>query len=370
MTNLIGKALWSDVRLLESHEYAQGGENGNMNEQAKALINRTEYLRGLLQELQQAQQNQQDWQLQVTEQINGLLQRLSPTTIGCDGALAWLDIYRPNQSTAADAVLSFRLAGGRYLDELIRYELASQRFYDATGQDISESIQAILGIEVWDQTDNAVSSEYDAVIELWLNSPDVYYRIADFQVQGHNDYQLYPAKNWTANPTLSQNPTGAFNACLYLEQPDNNTCQATEIPTQSQQQSMPAQDYCLSFEVTENNQTSTLIARYHSQKSLTLGVLLCDLMAEVGLGHWTDLSETYMEFTGLLSFADKNGATVLQGLDANYLNGISSARPILIKLIASSDPVGVDLYDFIFNESYPSSAIHSCGYSVVASQMK
>lgn len=363
MTNLIGKSLWSDVRLLESHEYAQGGENGNMNEQAKALVNRTEFLKN---QIEQQTQGLTD----IQNQISVILQRLSPTTIGCDGALAWLDIYRPNQSTAADAVLSFRLAGGRYLDELIRYELASQRFYDAAGQDISESIQNVLGIEVWDETENAVSSEYDGVIELWLNSPDVYYRIADFQVQGHNDYQLYPAKNWTANPTLSQNLTGSFNACLYLEQPEPNTCQATEIPTQSQNQSMPAQDYCLSFEVTENNQTSTLMARYHSQKNLTIGVLLCDLMAEVGLGYWTDLSETYMEFTGLLSFADKNGATVLQGLDANYINGISSDRPILIKLIASSDPVGVDLYDFIFNESYPSSAIHSCGYSVVAGQMK
>ena len=38
MVNLVGKKLWSDVRLLESHEYAQGGENGNMNEQAKAAM--------------------------------------------------------------------------------------------------------------------------------------------------------------------------------------------------------------------------------------------------------------------------------------------------------------------------------------------
>ncbi|MHA3078836.1 BspA family leucine-rich repeat surface protein [Acinetobacter sp. ANC 5502] len=72
MVNLVGKKLWSDVRLLESHEYAQGGENGNMNEQAKALLNRTEYLRGLLEQLQQTQQSQQDWQTQYGEQISHL----------------------------------------------------------------------------------------------------------------------------------------------------------------------------------------------------------------------------------------------------------------------------------------------------------
>lgn len=44
MAEIIGKPQWSPVRLLESDEYASGGEDGNMNEQAKALADRTEYL--------------------------------------------------------------------------------------------------------------------------------------------------------------------------------------------------------------------------------------------------------------------------------------------------------------------------------------
>lgn len=44
MTEIIGKPEWSPVRLLEENEFASGGEEGNMNEQAKSLANRTEYL--------------------------------------------------------------------------------------------------------------------------------------------------------------------------------------------------------------------------------------------------------------------------------------------------------------------------------------
>ena len=44
MTNLEAQPKWSSVRLLEAHELARGGLNGNMNEQAKALAERTEFL--------------------------------------------------------------------------------------------------------------------------------------------------------------------------------------------------------------------------------------------------------------------------------------------------------------------------------------
>ncbi|MFX9872488.1 pyocin knob domain-containing protein [Acinetobacter baumannii] len=44
MAEIIGQSQWSPVRLLEENELASGGEDGNMNEQAKALVNRTEYL--------------------------------------------------------------------------------------------------------------------------------------------------------------------------------------------------------------------------------------------------------------------------------------------------------------------------------------
>ena len=45
MPNIEGQKKWSDVRLLEAHEFARGGANGNLNEQSKALVDRTEFLK-------------------------------------------------------------------------------------------------------------------------------------------------------------------------------------------------------------------------------------------------------------------------------------------------------------------------------------
>ncbi|WP_407510288.1 SGNH/GDSL hydrolase family protein [Acinetobacter baumannii] len=44
MTEIISQPLWSPVRILETHELAMGGLNGNMNEQAIALANRIAFL--------------------------------------------------------------------------------------------------------------------------------------------------------------------------------------------------------------------------------------------------------------------------------------------------------------------------------------
>ena len=44
MPNIQGQKKWSEVRLLETYELARGGVNGNLNEQAKALADRTEFL--------------------------------------------------------------------------------------------------------------------------------------------------------------------------------------------------------------------------------------------------------------------------------------------------------------------------------------
>lgn len=44
MVDISGDAKWSPVRVLEDNELARGGINGNMNEQAKALVERTEFL--------------------------------------------------------------------------------------------------------------------------------------------------------------------------------------------------------------------------------------------------------------------------------------------------------------------------------------
>lgn len=44
MANIQGQKKWSEIRLLETHELARGGINGNLNEQAIALADRTEFL--------------------------------------------------------------------------------------------------------------------------------------------------------------------------------------------------------------------------------------------------------------------------------------------------------------------------------------
>lgn len=44
MPNIEGQNKWSPIRLLEAHELARGGANGNLNEQAKALADRTVFL--------------------------------------------------------------------------------------------------------------------------------------------------------------------------------------------------------------------------------------------------------------------------------------------------------------------------------------
>ena len=44
MANIQAQKKWSEIRLLESHELARGGITGNMNEQAIALADRTEFL--------------------------------------------------------------------------------------------------------------------------------------------------------------------------------------------------------------------------------------------------------------------------------------------------------------------------------------
>lgn len=51
MNEIISSAIWSPVRLLEKNEFASGGVNGNMNEHAIALANRTHFLKEIIDEL-------------------------------------------------------------------------------------------------------------------------------------------------------------------------------------------------------------------------------------------------------------------------------------------------------------------------------
>lgn len=51
MNEIISSAIWSPVRLLDKNEFASGGVNGNMNEHAIALANRTHFLKEIIDEL-------------------------------------------------------------------------------------------------------------------------------------------------------------------------------------------------------------------------------------------------------------------------------------------------------------------------------
>lgn len=50
--NIIDNAAWDDVYLIETSDYVLGGVEGTSNEQAKALANRTRYLRDLLEAIE------------------------------------------------------------------------------------------------------------------------------------------------------------------------------------------------------------------------------------------------------------------------------------------------------------------------------
>ena len=45
MVNIVTTPEWKSVRILEQEELALGGTNGNMNEQATALVARSEFLK-------------------------------------------------------------------------------------------------------------------------------------------------------------------------------------------------------------------------------------------------------------------------------------------------------------------------------------
>lgn len=50
--NIVDNAAWDDVYLIETSDYVLGGVEGTSNEQAKALANRTRYLRDLLEAIE------------------------------------------------------------------------------------------------------------------------------------------------------------------------------------------------------------------------------------------------------------------------------------------------------------------------------
>ena len=154
---------------------------------------------------------------------------------------------------------------------------------------------------------------------------------------------------------------------------DVDDCSATSTNTKQQNQAVVAGAYTLSFEITEAGITDTLMATYINTKTRTLGMLMNYLLADVGLGEWVSISPTYQEFNGLFSFFDYTNEAGEQskfgGLDETSINGITTQRPINLKIIPTVDPVGEDLYELIFGNEYVSNIVHSCGYSIVASEV-
>ncbi|MHA3059495.1 BspA family leucine-rich repeat surface protein [Acinetobacter sp. ANC 4636] len=235
MTNLIGKALWSDVRLLESHEYAQGGENGNMNEQAKALVNRTEFLKGLLEQLQQAQQSQQDWQTQFTEQINQLGQqieqinlKLNPTqpSISCTGATREFKFRTDFGVRTIEASVN----GSDWAEVSTFSELSTSL------QPVNGGVQMSISMNTHDDTRVKLRSTSD--ICLFVDPvQDI-----DEVNQPNKAYTLYDAGGHVIDPRLGANQT--YNS-RYID--DSNTDQDYVVLFR-------AVDFCLSAESTDPEQ--------------------------------------------------------------------------------------------------------------------
>lgn len=76
MANLVPQDVWSDVRQLEKTDVAIAGPNGTMNEQAQALLNRTEVLRnasGILDKSGKTQQQINDVTVQKVETLADLI---------------------------------------------------------------------------------------------------------------------------------------------------------------------------------------------------------------------------------------------------------------------------------------------------------
>ena len=141
--------------------------------------------------------------------------------ISCDGAVSWLDIYIPNQTVPTGIEITFTLNGGDFIDAFIRFDSTSSTFYDVDNNDITSTISAVLGFSIWDQTDNPVSSEYDGVIELFLISELIEYRVSNLTVVNSAlDFNIYSPVDWMQNPTISKNDDGSFNACLYYDTTD------------------------------------------------------------------------------------------------------------------------------------------------------
>ncbi|OTG60388.1 hypothetical protein B9T36_07140 [Acinetobacter sp. ANC 4204] len=154
---------------------------------------------------------------------------------------------------------------------------------------------------------------------------------------------------------------------------DVDDCSATSTNTKPQNQAVVAGTYSLSFEITEAGVTSTRTATYVNTKTRTLGMLMLRLLAEIDLGSWASISPTYQECTALFTFSDVSSEAGDQskfgGLDETTINGITTSRPIDLKIIQTVDPDGEDLYDLIFGNEYVSNTVHSCGYSLVAGEV-
>lgn len=146
----------------------------------------------------------------------------TPVVISCDGAISWLDIYISNQTVPTGITITFILNGGDFADAFIRFDSTSSTFYDVDNNDITSTISAVLGFSIWDQTENPVSSEYDGVIELFLISELIEYRVSNLTVvDSELEFNIYPPVDWMQNPTISKNNDGSFNACLYFDTTDD-----------------------------------------------------------------------------------------------------------------------------------------------------
>jgi hypothetical protein len=150
-------------------------------------------------------------------------------------------------------------------------------------------------------------------------------------------------------------------------------CLATSINTSFPEffTNVPDAVYYLSFEVTENNVTTTKTASFNSdtQRIYTYAAIFSELIRAAGYEYLSNPVDSWSTIYSLLDLkVDEN---TLSGMDQNNYHWANNSRPLDFlfietpndQLVSSNGLPAIDLYPMLKapNGSAPT-VIHSCGY--------
>lgn len=182
MQNINGRKQWSPVRLLETHELARGGINGNLNEQAQALADRTELLKSST-----PIPFNSDESYNINQPIllnNGLVVRSTIQDNNVDPNQDMTNWILDNTTTKTFLLNPLNISISRSLDEKLNGELASIKDGGAIGDGSLHTLQewidsrkfsSLEAIKIAYPSATALTDSIDTVvIQTWL---DIYKRV-------------------------------------------------------------------------------------------------------------------------------------------------------------------------------------------------